>query len=78
MQRHNNSPTLKLGIILNVQNIKQLKYEENVPECRWSYRFPIGSSAARASSSSCYAWRLTLVSTCGGGGGDTGYGGTGG
>ena len=52
MQRHNNSPTLKLDIILNVQNIRQLKDEENVLECRWSYRSPRGSSAAKAFSSS--------------------------
>ena len=79
MQKHNNSPKLKLDIALNVQNIKQGKDEENVPKCRWSYRSPMGSSAASASSSSsCCAWRLASILTDGGGGGGTGCGGRGG
>ena len=80
MQRYNKDiitpPTLKPDIVLNVQNIRQVKDEENVPECRWSYRSPMGSSAASASSSSCCAWRAG--STDGGGGGGTGCGGAGG
>ena len=48
-------PTLKLDIVLNVQNIKQRKEKEDILECRCSYKPLMGSSASRATSSSCWA-----------------------